>query len=83
MLQKAAICNENFIGLAVSSKSNSNLQVAELVKECIKELKITRIGEDKGISYEYDANYTYKILNFIPTINLKNGIIELIEWIKK
>ena len=80
---RTALKDFNFIGLAVSPVSISNFEVATLINENLKEVEVKKIGEDHEISYEYNANYTYKILDFVPTIKLKDGIIELIKWIKK
>jgi UDP-glucose 4-epimerase len=83
MFYRTALKDFNFIGLAVSPVSISNFEVAKLINQNLKEVEVKKIGEDQEISYEYNANYTYKMLDFVPTINLKDGIIELIKWIKK
>ena len=79
----AANCGTNFIGLAVSGKSYTNLEMVELVKEKCQNVEIKSVGEDFGQSYEYDKTQTIKILGNKENVYINQGLKELIEWIKK
>ena len=79
----AAKNRTNFIGLAVTGKSYSNLEIAELVKQNCKELVIKFVGVDAGHSYEYNKTKTINILGNKENVYINQGLKELIEWIKK
>jgi nucleoside-diphosphate-sugar epimerase len=79
----AANCETNFTGLAVSGKSYTNLEMAELVKQNCQNIEIKSVGEDFGQSYEYDKTQTSKVLGNEENVYINQGLKELIEWIKK
>lgn len=83
MLFAAANCKYNFTGLAVSGKSCSNVEIAEMIKQHVTNTDISFNGEDFGQSYEYDNAQTIKILGNKENVYINQGSKELVEWIKK
>lgn len=73
---------ENMSLLAVSDKSYSNREIAELVLQLVPgDLKL--IGSDHSISNIYDNEFTHSTLGRFEFTNIKEGLKELIQWIKK
>lgn len=83
MMFAAANCKDNFTGLAVSGKSCSNVEIAEMIKQHVTNTDISFNDEDFGQSYEYDNAQTIKILGNKENIYINQDLKELVEWIKK
>ena len=60
--------------LGVYGISYTNLAVAQCVSHYISGCQIEHIGIDTGSSFEYEALYTKKRLDFVPSISLEKGI---------
>lgn len=73
----------NGVFLSVNEFSISNIDIAKIVKEYLPSVAINFKDIDISQSSEYNANYTYSTLNWKNRIDLKSGIKQLIEWIKK
>lgn len=73
----------NGVLLSVNEYSVSNIDIAKIIKEYLPSVVINFKDVDVSQSSEYDANYTYSTLNWKNRIDLKLGIKQLIEWIKK
>jgi len=71
---KAATCQKPGSYLGVYGRSYPNLFVAQIVCSHFPGSRIEQTGTDTGRSYEYDASYTKKRFDFIPSISLKKGI---------
>jgi UDP-glucose 4-epimerase len=64
--------------LGVYGTSHTNLTVAEYVCYHFSDCQIRYAGIDMESSYEYDASYTRKRLDFNPSISLKQGIKKML-----
>jgi UDP-glucose 4-epimerase len=64
--------------LGVYGISYTNQAVAKYVCSHFAGCQIKYFGIDTGLSYEYDASYTRKRLDFIPSISLKQGIEKML-----
>jgi nucleoside-diphosphate-sugar epimerase len=73
----------NNVYLAVGKVSYSNQAVADIVGKYISGIEIINVGEDNSSSYHYNALNTYNELDFIPEVNIEEGISELIKWQQK
>jgi nucleoside-diphosphate-sugar epimerase len=81
-LMYAASVAQNDIFLATSSKSFSNLQVAEIISQktgCSLSFK----NDDASPSFFYNNDYTKKKLKYYPKVSIEQGITELIECLKE
>jgi UDP-glucose 4-epimerase len=72
----------NFTINAVDKQSYSNKDIAAKIAEVIP-CKLLLVGEDKSKSYSYDSSFTQESIGDIHYKDIKEGIKELIEWIKK
>lgn len=75
-LLSAASCNISGIYLGVNGISHSNIEVAECIKEYIKDCLIQNVGNDDSPSFRYNNDITKNILKFTPKISLEKGIAE-------
>jgi UDP-glucose 4-epimerase len=78
----AAHQENNFTINAVDKQSYSNKDIAAKIAEVIP-CKLLLVGEDKSKSYSYDSSFTQESIGDIHYKDIKEGIKELIEWIKK
>jgi len=79
---KSSEYQNNAIFLAVGEKSYSNLEIAQLVKQ-LTGVEIVFQGEDRSPSFQYNNRYTNKELKYCPKIDIRTGIAELAQWIKR
>jgi UDP-glucose 4-epimerase len=79
---KAADLNTNTTYLAVSSRSSSNKQIAEIIRTILPEVTIKYEGIDNSPSFNYDAKKTYNELEHIPSKSITDSINEIIKWKK-
>lgn len=71
---KAAKSQKTGKYLGVYGISYTNHAVAKYICSHFHDCQIKYAGIDTGLSNEYDASYTRKRLDFIPSISLKKGI---------
>ena len=80
---RAAEPGSNGVFLATGKQSYSNQEVTNEVKSILKGTEVILEGEDRSISFEYDAQETYRRLGYMPKINIHDGISGLIQWQQK
>lgn len=79
---KLANRSENITLLAASDRSYTNKEIAQMILEIIPgQLKFT--GTDNSTSKLYNIDEVYEKLGEIAFKPIKDGLRELIEWIKK
>lgn len=74
--------NSNGVFLAVSEKSYSNKEIAEMVRVKLNNIQLTFSGVDNSSSYVYNNKLTKRLLNIQEGINISVGIDNLIKWMK-
>ncbi len=80
---RASESASNGVFLATGEQSYSNHAVANEVKSILKGTEVVFEGEDQSVSFEYDAQETYRRLGYVPKINIHDGISGLIQWQQK
>ncbi len=83
MFIRASELSGNGIYLAVGTKSFSNREVAEIIKNILPGTIINYQNEDTSPSYNYNAAKTYEALNYTPLRSLTDSITEIITWKKE
>lgn len=80
-LIKAAYSNKNIIGLAVGEESQSNISIAEKIKNWSgSDLEIVPFNE--GQSYYFNNRYTKEVLGFDTKRTFFNDLHNLYVWMK-
>ncbi|WP_214228884.1 NAD(P)-dependent oxidoreductase [Pedobacter sp. B4-66] len=80
---KAALHPINTELMAVSNSSYSNKEIAQMIIELIPETSLNFSGSDSSKSFVYDNSFTFQELGQMEFKNIKEGLKELKEWIKK
>lgn len=80
---KAALHPINTELMAVSNSSYSNKEIAQMIIELIPETSLNFSGSDSSKSFVYDNSFTCQELGQMEFKNIKEGLKELKEWIKK
>jgi nucleoside-diphosphate-sugar epimerase len=65
--------------LGVSSNECSNKELAELISS-IRNASICFAHEDTSVSVHFNNRATNSLLNYVPSLNLENRLIEYISW---
>ena len=82
-LVAAAKTRVNGIFLSVSDCSNTNIEIAQVIKKYLPSIIIKFSDIDESLSSTFDAFCTYNTLNWKNRMNLNSGIEQVIEWLKK
>lgn len=80
---RASDSASNGVFLAAGEQSYSNQAVANEVKSILKGTEVVFEGEDQAVSFEYDAQETFRRLGYKPQVNIHDGISGLIQWQQK
>ncbi|WP_010182809.1 NAD-dependent epimerase/dehydratase family protein [Aquimarina agarilytica] len=83
VLVKALSLDKDYNLLAVGSKSYSNLEIANFIKEILPKTKIVFFSKDTTPSFFYDNSKTNMILGLLPNTNFKEKLRNTILWIQK
>ncbi len=78
-LMQAAKTTTNEIYLGTAAQSFSNLEVATIIQNNLKDVEIAFQGEDSAKSFSYDNTTTLHKLNYTFGYNLEKGLEELID----
>lgn len=70
------------IFMAVAQKSNSNLEVAQLIAKNTG-ASIKFVNNDTSVGAVYDNSLTLKSVNWRPEMSLDDGLSDYIQWKKK
>jgi nucleoside-diphosphate-sugar epimerase len=70
---KSAFFKDNSIFLGVSGFPVSNRQIAEEIAKMV-ECKILFSGDEKGQSYRFNPEYTFKTLDWEPKVTISEGV---------
>lgn len=79
LFKAAGLSTNNGTVMAVSPKSFTNKEVANLIMQELPGTEISYVGEDNSPSYHYDNSSTAKMLNFSAETLLSKGILNILK----